>query len=224
MKDFICFGGLNWLKSKVADRTDNIFGEFACKIKLARTNWNRKGQALSHFFFRPIIMFRSHTWNIHVSKNNSAVSGSFSRQLFIAKMAKLQNVLQGSSWKSDFSETIDWNCFVFSLDVSVGWCKVQQLDRKICTLQHTSKCCTHFFYKNNFYKNNEAKFAQKSRTITYSISLQVFLQFFNRNTEWAEKKIKTVLHIFKNETKTLIFLSSHSVFPTAKRPAVKRHG
>ena len=190
-EDLICFGGLNWLKSKVADRTDNIFGEFACKIKLARTNWNRKGQALSHFLCRPITMFISHAWNIHVSKSNSGVSGSFSQRLFIAKKAKLQNSMQGSSWKSDFSETIDWNCFVFNLDASVGWCKVQQLE-KIAHYDTPMNVVHAFFHKNNFIRRTRLKFAQKSRTITCNISLQVFLQFFNRNTEWAEKKIKTV--------------------------------
>ena len=126
MKDFICFGVLNWLKSKVAEHDRQYFLRVACKIKLARTNWSCKGQPLSYFLWRPITMFRSHTWNIHVSKNNLAVSGSFSRRLFITKKAKLQNAMQGSSRKSGFSETVNWNCFVFSLDASVGWCRVQQ--------------------------------------------------------------------------------------------------
>ena len=50
--------------------------------------------ALSHFLCRPITMFRSHTWNIHDSKNNSAVSGSFSRWWFIAKKSKARFILK----------------------------------------------------------------------------------------------------------------------------------
>ena len=195
-KDFICFGVLNWLKSKVAEHNrqyEYFWKVLHAKLSWRGKNWNHKGQALSHFLCRPITMFRSHMWNIHVSKNNSAVSGSFSRQLFIEKKAKLQNAMQGSSWKSDFSETINWNCFVFSLDASVGWCKVQQLDIKICTLWHTNKCYTRFFYKNNFIRTTRPKFAQNSRIITCSISLEVFLQFFLIET-LSEQRRKSKLH------------------------------
>ena len=133
MKDFNCF----------AESDRQYFWRVACKIKLVRTNWNRKGQVLSHFFTREIYM--------SPKINNLAVSGSFSRRLFITKKAKLQNAMQGSSWKSGFPETIDWNCFVFSLDASVGWCKVQQLKSSVqkrpkwrfwTTLHKTSKLST----------------------------------------------------------------------------------
>ena len=157
MKDFICFGVLNWLKSKVDERDSQYFWGYA------KLSW--WGQIETTQVKRCLIF--PHVKYTCLQKK----LGCFWKFLpAVVYHKKSHNATQGSG----FSETIDWNCFVFSLDASVGWCKVQQLDRKICTLQHTNECYTRF-YKNNFIRTMRPKPAQKLRTITCSISLQVFL-------------------------------------------------
>ena len=140
--------------------TRQYFWRVACKIQLARTNWNRKGQALSSFLWRPITMFRSHTWNIHVSKNNLAVSGSFlpavvyhkKRPKCNARFILKSQVVQKQSIEIVLSSALMW---------VLGWCRVQQLDRKFWHItMHQWMLYTLFFYKNNFIRMRP-KFAQK---------------------------------------------------------------
>ena len=73
------------------------------------------------------------------------------------------------------------------------------------TLHVEGERYTLFIYKNKFYKNNEAQMYPKIKNNWASASFQGLSGLSAvRNTEWAEKKIKTVPHMFHDSAEVYI--------------------